>query len=183
MGNSNSLLTDEKIQELAGKTHFNQNEIKSIVKRYSSHIIPEDSTTGITRSSFLSIPELTCTPYADMLYNIYTDSQKSTMTPEEFLMLFSMLSSKATIKEKQKLMFQVFDISKDGIIGFDEVFRVYKKMFSAGFTDEQLTEIVNSVLTSQSLKTPGTIDFDEFCKMMAPMELREKLTIELQLSI
>ncbi|XP_071955827.1 calcineurin subunit B type 1-like [Antedon mediterranea] len=180
MGNSESLLTEEKIAELEGKTHFNQKEIKQMVKRYSAQI---DSTTSaeMTRDGFLSIPEVACTPYAILFFNIYTSSQKSTLMPEEFLVLFSTLSNKATVEEKQKLMFDAFDINRDGDIGFNELFRMYKNMFTAGFTDDQLTELVNSVLAMPNLKTPGRISYEEFSKAISPMELREKVTINLQL--
>ncbi|XP_071820061.1 calcineurin subunit B-like [Apostichopus japonicus] len=182
MGNQVATLTPEKVKELEEKTHFDEKEIKLLLQRYANYDTSPNGSGGIPIDVLLNSPELSGSPFARRLTWSYLKDGKRKIHPESYLLLLSVLSSKATFQEKSKALFQSLDIHNEGHVRFDEFFRLFKSIFNPALSDAQIVAFVQRVLQRDDLDEKGIMGYQDFIKFVRPQELHEKMTIDLRLS-
>lgn len=176
-------LTPEKVKELEEKTHFDEGEIRQLLQRYASYDTSPNGFDGIPIEVVLNSPELSGSPFARRLTWSYLKDGQRKLHPESYLALLSVLSSRATFKEKSKALFKSLDIHNEGHVRFDEFFRLYKSIFSPALSDAQIVTFVQNILQNEELEEKGIMEYEDFIKFMTPQELHEKMTVDLRLSL
>lgn len=182
MGNEASTLTPEKVKELKEETHFDEKELKQLLQRYMNYDSSPSGEDGIPIEEVLGSPELSGSPYARRLAWSYLKDGTHRLHPESYLRLLSILSGRATFIEKSKALFQSLDIHKEGLVRFDEFFRLYKSILTPALSDAQIVDFVQSILQKGDLQEKEGMTYEEFTKMISPQELHEKMTVDLRLS-
>ncbi|CAH1228574.1 PPP3R1 [Branchiostoma lanceolatum] len=182
MGNQGSVLSEEKLQELEKSTNFSVKEITKILKRYGALDGSPNGEEGIPITKFLNIPEVVGNPIMPCVFAKFSDPQGGNLGPEPFLLLFSMLHPDEPMDKKQKFAFDMLDVDSQEQLGFEELFSLYKLLYSPALSDQKISHLTAQVLFRDDLATPGYINFDEFCQLVPVSEIKSRLTVQLQLS-
>ncbi|XP_071800638.1 calcineurin subunit B-like [Asterias amurensis] len=183
MGNADSVLSPEKIAELEKSTHYNAKEIKHIVSHYAQFDQSTNGEDGIPLEKLSEIPELCGCPFYERIAYAYIDRPTMRLKAEAFLKMFSLLSSRASVEEKSKALFNSLDCSHDGTLGFDELFRFYKSVLSPTFDDDYIIDLVVRILQRSELQEQHRVSYQDFQKLISSEEIKEKMTVDLQLDV
>ncbi|XP_072178904.1 calcineurin subunit B-like [Diadema setosum] len=181
MGNSESILTPEQLEELEKKTHFNEKEITFLLKKYAKLDPSPSGEEGIPVQSFLQLHQFSGNEFARRVILSHMTQKDRSIHPKGFLLVLSVLSKRADYPEKSKALFDALDVHKEGLLRFDELFSLYKSLFSPALTDAQITQAVIGALQRVRGQHPGTVSYQEFLRMVSPTELNEKMTVEIPL--
>ncbi|XP_041461272.1 calcineurin subunit B type 1-like [Lytechinus variegatus] len=181
MGNSDSILTPEKLEDIEKQSHFDEREIKFLLKTYAKLDPSPNGEDGIPVESFLSLYIFAGNELARRVAMKHATGADRTIQPEGFLMCLSVLCKKADYREKSKALFDALDVNKEGLLRFEQLFSLYKGMFTPALTDDQITEAVIGALQKVRGEHPGTISYQEFLRMVSPSELKRKMTIDIPL--
>eukprot|EP00759_Apiculatamorpha_spiralis_P043879 PhF_6_TR41040/c0_g1_i2/m.62165/K06268/PPP3R, CNB; serine/threonine-protein phosphatase 2B regulatory subunit len=107
------------------------------------------------------------TYFVDRLFNIIDSDHNGTIDFKEYLNGISVFSERATLEEKTRFCFQVYDESGDGVISRKEMVT----MLTAALTDRGLSletseieSIVDSTLTSMGVDKEKGITYEVFAK-------------------
>eukprot|EP00057_Strongylocentrotus_purpuratus_P034005 XP_793595.1 PREDICTED: uncharacterized protein LOC588838 [Strongylocentrotus purpuratus] len=181
MGNSDSLLTPERLEDIQEQSHFDEKEIKFLLKTYAKLDPSPEGEDGIPVESFLSLYIFAGNELARRVVLKHASGPDRTIQPEGFLLCLSVLSKKADYPEKSKALFDALDVNKEGLVRFEQLFSLYKGMFTPALSDDQIMEAVIGALQKVRGQHPGTISYQEFLRMVSPTELNQKMTIDIPL--
>ena len=59
----------------------------------------------------------------------------------------------------------MLDVNDDGILSYDEIYRMYKMLYHSSLSDDQIAALVFVVLDREDLETPGQIRYGDFVKV------------------
>ncbi|XP_022081717.1 calcium and integrin-binding family member 3-like [Acanthaster planci] len=183
MGNADSILPPEKIAELEKRTHFKSKEIEKVLSYYAQYDRSPNGQDGIPMEDLSDIAELCGCPFFERLAYAYLERPAMNLKAEPFLQIFSFLSSRASVEEKSKALFDCLDCSHDCSLGFDELFRFYKCILNPAVDDDYIIDLVVRILERPEIKQEHRVSFEEFQKLISTEEIKEKMTVDLQLAI
>ena len=199
-GVSTADLLPEEIIELQASYPFTQSEIRRLYRRFRK--LDVNKTGGITRAQLLKIPELSMNPLAQRIISLFhppppslaalTASSAATAKPpatrhdtinfRDFLQMLSNFSDRATVLEKEKLAFRVYDINNDGYISANELFEVMKTMVGDNVKNDALKEMVQRTIANGDKDGDGQLNFEEFRHIMHTEETETALNMTIQFS-
>eukprot|EP01006_Ploeotia_vitrea_P055594 TRINITY_DN68013_c8_g3_i1.p1 TRINITY_DN68013_c8_g3~~TRINITY_DN68013_c8_g3_i1.p1 ORF type:complete len:358 (-),score=167.20 TRINITY_DN68013_c8_g3_i1:851-1924(-) len=112
-------------------------------------------------------------PSSLLLKRIFTSFKSSPTTSisfREFVMSMSILSTRASLAEKTRFMFELYDLNKDGFVDKDEVKLLLVDALAScrsdlRLTDQQIEQICDSTVQQIDLDGNGLIDYREFHAM------------------
>jgi|EP00769_Ergobibamus_cyprinoides_P004517 serine/threonine-protein phosphatase 2B regulatory subunit len=170
MGASHSLalLSASDLEELQLASNFTQNEIKRLYKRFRR--LDKDGSGTISAEEFLMIPELCMNPLANRVIAIFDENRDDSVNFREFITALSVFSARGDREDKLKFAFRVYDIDGDGEISNGELFQVLKMMTGDHLSDVQLQQVVDKTIMQADRSGSGSINFEEFCSVLAPSE-------------
>ncbi|KAK3091264.1 hypothetical protein FSP39_018424 [Pinctada imbricata] len=179
MGNTQAALDDEEIADLKESTPFTDNELKRVERRYLEIDKSDDGVAGITYDNMIQLSEFSGNPLAPLIIasNLEKDSQR--VYGKEFAHIFGILHPKTPTSDKKEFFFEMFNIYGTGILKHDEVFRLYKTLYSNAISDDHILALTYRVLDSPKLAKKGEITKDEFMKLVPDHEIRQRLTLVL----
>ncbi len=154
MGQQQSVFDNNKFDKYAQCTYFNQKEILRLYKCFSK-LDPErinsrlvDVRTQLSFAQIQSLPELKENPFKERLCQIFSANGQG-INFEEFLDMFSVLSSHAPWELKAAYAFRVFDYNGD-----------------AAICEEDIKQIVTSLVGESYVIQPG--NFQHTCRRGQP---------------
>lgn len=121
MGQSQSVFEQDQYNQYAQCTYFNQKDILRLYKRFSKldsgRINPRiaDVSTRLTFAQMQSLPELRENPFKDRICQVFSTDGHG-IHFEDFLDMFSVLSSHAPWELKAAYAFRIFDYNGDAAI-------------------------------------------------------------------
>ena len=99
----------------------------------------------------------------DIFYNIDTN-RNNLLEPEEFVK--AAVDKKIFLEEKMvKLAFNFFDVGKDGLITFEDIYELFQDCTDEE-KDKEVNEAFEKFMNSLDSDKDGKINFDEFSKFM-----------------
>lgn len=176
MGNANSMLRQEDIDDLQLTSNFTEDELRRLHRRFKK--LDKDGSGTLTTDEFLSVPELANNPLLERVFAIFDKNKDEEIEFKEFISALSTFSEKGNKEGKLRFAFQIYDIDGDGFISNGELFQVLKMMVGSNLTDVQLQQIVDKTILEADLDKDGKISFEEFTRMIDNTdEIGEKMTI------
>jgi len=179
MGNSQVILSDVDILDLKETTPFTDSDLKRLEKRYSDFDKSDDGSTGITYDDMLMMPEFVGNEFASQIIAGNLDERTQKVYAKQFVQIFGILSPKTKAEEKKEFLFEIFNIYGTGILTHDELFRIYKTIFSHAISDDHIVALTFRALNHPSLKNKGQITKPEFLKMIPDHEITNRMNIEI----
>ena len=162
----------EVIQELASSTHFSVAELQSLAQRFAQ--LDRDADGLVDAEEVCEMAEVAMYPLLRRVVCRYDEDKSGAINYTEFCRALSTLSAKATLGEKLRFAFTLYDVNGNGFISPDEMFEVFRLMSPRHYTDDALLQIVTAFLSEY----PHGLAFSDFSQMFSVSDLA-KLTLNL----
>ncbi|KAL1504039.1 hypothetical protein AB1Y20_010450 [Prymnesium parvum] len=161
----------DEVGALTRETLFDEPEIRQLAQRFS--VLDNDGSGTLTADELYNLPELSMYPLLKRVLSMHNDAKTGVITFAEFVKTMSVLSGKATIGEKLKFTFTMFDVNGNGHVQPSELFKLLRMMTGRLHDDADLQQIVNALYRDRFTKG---IDFETFKQMFTLSDLA-KLTL------
>lgn len=173
MGNNNSKqampkLTNEMIAECIKISHFNEDEVKKLYKRFEIIAQSQIHDGVVDIGEFQQALGIESRGFAHRIFNAFDKNSSLTIEFKEFVNSLSVMCPKATVDEKAKFIFKVYDKNGDGDITKEELSEILEFSLSENkavhLTPQQIEQVVNSTFKQFDNDKSGAITLDEFLK-------------------
>ncbi|KAF8110221.1 hypothetical protein N665_0086s0059 [Sinapis alba] len=156
MGNTSSMLTQYDIEEVQSHCQdlFQQQEILSLYQRFCQ--LDRNAKGFISSDEFLSVPEFAMNPLSLRLLQ---------MTLMGFVAFLSAFTAKATLKQKVKLIFQVYDSDCNGKVSFKDIMQVLRDLSGSFMSDDQREQVLSQVLNEAGYTNDSFLTLEDFIKI------------------
>ncbi|KAE8716412.1 Calcium-binding EF-hand family protein isoform 2 [Hibiscus syriacus] len=131
MGNSSSMLTQYDIEEVQNRCQklFSQQEIVSLYERFFQ--LDLNAKGFISADKLLSVPEFAMNPLSQRLLKM------DGLNFKDFVAFLSAFSAKASVQQKIKLIFKVYDSDGNGKVSFNDILEVLRNLSGSFISDNQ----------------------------------------------
>ena len=164
MGNESSS-PEKSFQKLAETTHFNLIEVQKLYQEFKQ-IAGQNSDKNIQEEEFFPILGIQNYEFGKKVFDAFDTSKDGNMQFEEYVQGISHICERASIEEKAKFCFDVYDTDGSGTISQEEVFEM---LSSALTTDpriripkDQVRKIAATLFKDLDKSKDGKVSFDEF---------------------
>lgn len=164
-------LDNEEILEMQKGTHFTKKEIKRLYERFRN--IDRDSSGFVHRSELLKIPELAVNPIANRVVDMFDIDKKDNINFKNFIDTLSPFSPHSSKKEKIDFAFKIYDIDKDGFIGFNDLTAILKMMTGDNLSEKQLDELVKNTILEADQDGDQKLSKKEFADSLCDEDLNK----------
>lgn len=186
-----SQLSDEEISELQEQTGFTRSQIIRLHNRYLS-LAKSDEGQKVTREDLLRIPEIHINPLGDRIVDAFfpAHDERSMLTASinfrqfvETLARFRPVKANTVENDinsreaKLDFAFRMYDVNGDHFITRDELLSLLSMMVGSNITPEQLASIADRTILEADKDEDGKISFDEFKKIMAKVDVEQRMSI------
>lgn len=160
------MYTKNDFTKLSEQVYFSPEEINILYKKFKSLSNSQISDNLIDIHEFQSALGLNSTAFTERIFAAFDKDGSTEIDFREFIIGLSALSPKATIEEKAKFCFDVYDIDKNGYIEKDELRNVLSSSLSGNsmiqITPEQQLSIINATFQKMDENGDGQISLEEF---------------------
>lgn len=172
MGNNQSAddlkLTDEELNEAVKTSHFDEEEVRKLFKRFK--IIAESQIRDgiINMGEFQQALGVESRGFAQRLFKAFDKDSTLSLEFLEFVHSLSAMCPKATLDEKAKFIFNVYDTNSSGDISREELREILQ--FSLGenksvhLTQEQIEQVIQNTFKKCDADSSGGVTVAEFLK-------------------
>eukprot|EP00823_Brevimastigomonas_motovehiculus_P007065 TRINITY_DN6071_c0_g1_i1.p1 TRINITY_DN6071_c0_g1~~TRINITY_DN6071_c0_g1_i1.p1 ORF type:complete len:182 (+),score=30.00 TRINITY_DN6071_c0_g1_i1:136-681(+) len=159
MGAKVSSLQSEEIIELQSESHFSYDEIQQLYNRFER--IDTNKNGFLSTNDFMKIPELSMNPLAKQIMQLILGNMDQVINFRRFVHLLSTFHEKASNKERLKMIFDLYDCDKDGVINRSDLTTLFKQLVGSFLDDSELSVVVNATLEQSASGAEG-LDFEHF---------------------
>ena len=156
--------------------NFDKNELKILYKNYMS--MDKNKNGIIEYDEFFDVPELKNNPIVQRLLNVFDKNNDGKISYYEFIWGLSALTSDATIEEKQKIAFDIYDINKDGYISNGDLFKTTKILVGENLNDIQIQQLTDRTILRADKDLDGMLSYEEFCNFTKNMKIQDLFSID-----
>uniref|UniRef100_A0A0G4FK31 EF-hand domain-containing protein n=1 Tax=Chromera velia CCMP2878 TaxID=1169474 RepID=A0A0G4FK31_9ALVE len=177
LGNQNTSLSPQEQKDLVQSANFTERDIKKLYKRFQS--LDSNRNGELDPHELFDVPEIADNPLVKRVISIFDTNRDGKVSFVEFLVGLAKLAAGTADAQKTRFAFEVYDINRDGYISNGELFTVMKMMVGSNLNDAQLQQLVDRTMLQADLDHDGLISFEEFQKVVAHIDISDKLKIEL----
>ncbi|KAF0985955.1 hypothetical protein HZS_3365 [Henneguya salminicola] len=150
--------------------------------------IDTDQSGSLTKDEILSIPGLKQNPLVDRVLDVFDVDRNGEIDLNEFITGISLFSNKGNAEVKTRcnyikiiviVIFDIYDINRDGYITNGELYSVLKSMIGNNLKDAQLQQIVDKTMICYDDDNDGRISYDEFKKVVSKMEIYKSMILNI----
>jgi len=164
---------EAEARELAAKTHFTEQEIAGPLKSRFAQL-SQDSSGSVPIDEVCAMPEVALYPHLRRIVAMNNADRSGVVTFADFVQAISMLSGRASMAEKLRTAFSLYDIKRDGNVDSADVFNIFRLMTGRQHSDDGLQQIVDSFMQ----RFPAGLTSSDFAQMFSVADLA-KLTLNL----
>ena len=157
-----------------GAHHFEEAEVRQLWDRFVA--LDADKSGAVSVVELVAMPEFNMYPLLRSIVAMYNATADGEITFPGFVQALSTLSGRASMEEKLRFAFSLYDLNKTGMLQKAEMFTVFRIMTGRQHEDNDLAQIVESYLS----RFPEGISYDVFVQMFSVSDL-SKLTLDLEL--
>ncbi|MBA0858612.1 hypothetical protein Goshw_028724 [Gossypium schwendimanii] len=159
MGNSSSMLTQYDIEEVQEycQNLFSQQEIVSLYQRFCQ--LDRNAKGFISADEFLSVPEFAMNPLSQRLLKMVDG-----LNFKDFVAFLSAFSAKASVQQKVKLIFKVYDSDGNGKVSFSDMLEVLRDLSGSFISDVQREQVLTQLLKEAGYSKDSYLTLDDFNK-------------------
>ncbi|KAG9397400.1 EF-hand domain pair [Carpediemonas membranifera] len=165
MGISTSKVSKNTLRELVKKTNFEMDEVKALQEHFSAISSSEVDDGLIDQSEMKRALGLRGDLFAERLFGLFDENHDGVINFSEFVQGLSIFAPQASIDQKLKLSFRIYDFDGDGYIDRRELYDCLKASLqenSMGLNDDQIRSLVDKTFEEADMNGDGLIDYNEY---------------------
>lgn len=174
MGQTQSLITQEDLEEYQDCTFFSKKEIIHVHKRFTqlTEGVGEINGVGgmgvkVALDNITSIDELKNNPFAERMCHVFSEDGSGDMTFEDFLDMCSVFSEGATRDVKSSYAFRIYDFDMDGYLGREDLKQTVEHLVgssdgTSNLKTAQVDQVVTQILSEADLDGDEKLSYVEF---------------------
>lgn len=169
MGSSQSVFTEQELNDYQDLTYFTKKEILHVFKRYSD-LFEENATNqdriktvSLEKDKILKLPELKVNPFNDRIVKVFSSSGNGDMTFEDFLDMMSVFSDGAPKNVKVEYAFRIYDFDEDDMISSEDLKMVVDRLTGdQKLNEDEMQQLIDNILEEADLDDDDSLSFAEF---------------------
>lgn len=169
MGSSQSVFSEQELNDYQDLTYFTKKEILHVYKRYSE-LFEEGTSAGenmksasLSKEKILKLPELKVNPFNDRIVKVFSSSDTGDMTFEDFLDMMSVFSDGAPKNVKVEYAFRIYDFDEDDMISSDDLKEVVDRLTGdQKLNENEMQQLIDNILEEADLDDDDSLSFAEF---------------------
>lgn len=172
MGNENSVAkepTQDEIQALSQETHFNVQEIAKLYAEYKRIASEESDDKVISADEFFPHLGVQNPEYGRRVFDAFDSSKDGKMQFGEYVKGISHVCERASIEERARFCFNLYDNDNSGFIKSEEIFDILSVSLSSNpmikIPINQVKGIARNLFKDLDKSKDGKISFDEFLQV------------------
>ena len=158
--------TMEQFQLMSSKTHFSAQEIQQLYNQFDKLSNSQIEDNLIDIHEFQTALRLNSNDFAQRIFTAFDSDGSTKIDFFEFIEGLSALSPKASVEEKAKFCFNVYDIDKNGFIDKNELKEVLTFSLCSNsavkLSNAQLNHIIEATFKKMDINQDGNISLSEF---------------------
>ncbi|XP_039257044.2 calcium and integrin-binding protein 1-like [Styela clava] len=169
MGGSQSVFSDDELQEYSDLTFFSKKEILHVFKRFAEvdpDAVNQDRFARIPLEKVCQIPELKVNPFNDRICKVFSTALNGdgSLMFEDFLDMMSAFSDLAPRNVKAEWAFKIYDFNGDDLLDSDDLQNVVNRLTGSddNLTEEEMDQLINNVMIEADLDDDNQLSFAEF---------------------
>mmetsp|Transcript_10790 Transcript_10790/g.15802 ORF Transcript_10790/g.15802 Transcript_10790/m.15802 type:complete len:187 (+) Transcript_10790:161-721(+) len=165
MGNKQTRVRRAELKKLNDQTHFTLAEINELFEQFKniSSSIEDDGLIDV--DEFRDALGLKDSLMVRRMFKLFDGDNNGTIDFREFIVGLSVFNEKATMEEKLKFSFKIYDFDGDGHISKDELQKMVEASLieaDMNLPEETLKELVNNTFAEADKDGDGQISFEEY---------------------
>ena len=165
-GAASSGLKQADIKQLAETTHFTEQEVRQLYTSFKEIAASEKDDGKIDVDEFAVMLGIKSRPFAAKIFKAFDENPDDTLDFTEYVNGLSNASKRASIEEKAKFVFRVYDLDGNGTISRDELYEVMtlslRENSDVKIPEVALKRIVNDTIKKMDQNGDGEISLEEF---------------------
>ena len=154
------------IENLAKFTHFSADQVQFLYDRFKKLSNSESKDNRISFREFQQALGLPNTEFTSRIFSAFDSDNSNQIEFDEFILGLSAMSENATIEEKAKFCFNVYDIDGNHTIDKSELKQILSYSLKSNsqiqIPDETLDKIVDETFSQVDENNDGSISLSEF---------------------
>eukprot|EP01136_Pigoraptor_vietnamica_P043449 Opistho-1_new@18863 len=165
MGNSQSVFSEDQLEEYENCTFFTKKEILGIHQRFQQ--LNVDNKEKLSREQVLALPELSVNPFREQIVKVFSEDGSGAMTFEDFLDFLSVFSEGATRDVKASYAFRIYDIDGDGYLDKSDLLIVISSLVGSELNENDMEYVCDRILEESDLDGDQRLSYVEFEHIIA----------------
>ncbi|KAH9504193.1 Calcium and integrin-binding protein 1 [Bulinus truncatus] len=165
MGGSQSVFTDEELDDYQTLTYLTKKEILLVHKRFKAldaDAVEANKNARLSLDKIRELPELKVNPFRDQICKVFSSSGDG-MTFEDFLDMMSVFSDGAPKNVKVEYAFRVYDFDGDDLISDSDIKQVIECLIGSNqLTEAEMQQLIENILDESDLDDDKALSFAEF---------------------
>ncbi|XP_059151752.1 calcium and integrin-binding protein 1-like [Physella acuta] len=165
MGGTQSVFTEDELDDYQTLTYLSKKEILLVHKRFKSldpAVVEADKNAKLPIEKIRELPELKVNPFKDQICKVFSSSPDG-MTFEDFLDMMSVFSDGAPKSVKVEYAFRVYDFDGDDMISDSDLKQVIESLIGSNhLTEDEMQQLIDSIMEEADLDDDKTLSFAEF---------------------
>jgi serine/threonine-protein phosphatase 2B regulatory subunit len=167
-----TVISPEDRATLLNETLFDDKELKALMAMYTRMVT--DPTEEPPVETLRNMPEASTHPLFQRVMQLYNTDNTGFISFSEFVRAMSSLSPRATLEERLKLIFSLFDMNQSGFLESIELFQLLRMMMGTTHDDRDLQAICDMY----ERRFPDGLTYEVFCDLIDVADV-DKLTLNL----
>ncbi|XP_069128281.1 calcium and integrin-binding family member 2-like [Argopecten irradians] len=168
MGGSQSVFTEEELDDYQELTYFTKKEILHVYKRFRAldpdKVSEVNKNVQLNNETILELPELKVNPFKDQITKVFSSDGSGDMTFEDFLDMMSVFSDNAPKNVKVEYAFRIYDFDGDDMLSSRDLKEVVDRLTGEGqkLGDEEMQQLIDNIFEEADLDDDESLSFAEF---------------------
>lgn len=154
------------IENLAKMTHFTPDQVQFLYDRFKSLSNSQSKDNKISLHEFQQALDLPNTEFTQRIFSAFDSDNSDQIEFDEFILGLSAMSPNATIEEKAKFCFNVYDIDGNHTIDKNELKQILtfslKSNSQISISDDVLDKVVQKTFSQVDKNNDNEISLSEF---------------------
>ena len=172
MGSGESITkepTGSQLAQLASETHFNEEEIHRLYAAFVKIAGRDTPDHLIQPEEFFVALGIQNVEYGNKIFKAFDKSNNGTIEFDEYIRGISSVCERASVEERARFCFDIYDIDHSGHIGYNELYDIVSVSLSsdprAKVPEVQIRKIAAKLFRDIDKSQDNSISFEEFLAM------------------
>jgi len=167
MGSSQSIFSEQELEDYQELTYFTKKEILHVYKRFrelDEPTVAVQKNARLPRDTVLKLPELQENPFRDRICEVFSSSSDGDMTFEDFLDMMSVFSDNAPKTVKVEYAFRIYDFDGDDMISCLDLEQVINRLTGdeQQLSSDDMKQLIDNIFEEADLDDDQSLSFAEF---------------------
>lgn len=167
MGTSQSVFTEQELEDYQELTYLTQKEILLVFHRFQQldpEAVAGNKNSKLPKEKIMSIQELKVNPFKDRICKVFSSSEDGDITFEDFLDMMSVFSENAPKNVKVHYAFRIYDFNEDDMIDEEDLRNVITRLTGSEkqLSEENMQKLIDNIFQEADLDDDKMLSYAEF---------------------